>query len=367
MNRVDGSDDWRRLCHEGGVRHAETVDREVLAAARIAELEAEVARQKATVAAIVDSRSWRLTAPLRRVRHRRVSRGEPQAPGEDLFETRMRAAYEARAGFWQQAEPQTFNQKVWHRRLTDRRDVLHTYCDKQATREYVAARLPEEVLVPRLAAVDHPADLLDLDLPEQYVVKARHGSGGSAVVWDGPNSEGQAWVHPWIRRAYHAADAPLPRIAEDLAPCLSHDYGWDALEWGYLGVPRQLLVDTLVRGPEGGLPLDLRIYTFHGRVEVLEIASDRQREDTRYASWHDRDWNLLPIVTRLTHRPHDAPPGVAEVIEMSELLAGDDPFVRVDWLMTDEGPKFGELTPYSHGGTALFSAEWADQFLGDFW
>lgn len=52
---------------------------------------------------------------------------------------------------------------------------------------------------------------------------------------------------------------------------------------------------------------------------------------------------------------------------MSEKLAADDPFVRVDWPVTDEGPRFVELTPYGHGGTALFSAEWSDEFLGGFW
>lgn len=243
---MDGTDDWRRLCHEGVVRHAEAADREALAAARIAELEAELVWERATVAAILANCAWRLTAPLRRMRQHSVTPDEPEAPGENLFETRMRAAYEARAGFWRRAEPRIFIKKVWQRRLTDRRDVLRTYCDKQATRKSVAARLPGEVLVPRLAAVEHPADLLNLDLPDQYVVKARHGSGGSAVVWDG-------------------------------------------LGWGYLGVPRQLLVGHPGARPRRRAAFGPALLHLHGRVEVLEIASDRQREDTRYASWHDRD------------------------------------------------------------------------------
>ncbi len=51
---------------------------------------------------------------------------------------------------WLQPEPTTFNQKIWHRKLTDRRPILKTYCDKVATRDHVAEILPADVIQERL-------------------------------------------------------------------------------------------------------------------------------------------------------------------------------------------------------------------------
>ncbi len=37
--------------------------------------------------------------------------------------------------------------------------------------------------------------------------------------------------------------------------------------------------------------------------------------------------------------------------------------MRVDFLMTNSGPKFSELTPYSHGGNARFTTQAAGEYL----
>jgi hypothetical protein len=208
---------------------------------------------------------------------------------------------------------------------------------------------------------------MEVDLPDEYVVKASHGSGGTVVVWDGDSSKGQDWVYPWIRTAYRASDDPRKQVAADLQECMDHDYGWDMLEWGYTGVPRHLVVDVLYRGPDGGLPVDLRCYVFHGRVECMEVASDRQQDGIRYASLHDRDWDVLPIQTRLQHQTHPRPADLGAVIEAAEALGADEDFVRVDLLLTSEGPKFGEVTPYSHAGSVGFRRQWADEYLGRLW
>jgi hypothetical protein len=353
------AEQWRLRCQQVGTDNA-------AAASRIVELEDELARERAARESIEHSHSWQLTAPLRRLR-RRLPRVMDTDQTAALFERRMRAAYEARARSWLQPEPATFNEKIWHRRLADRRPVLRTYCDKHASLVHAGTLLPAELLPSRIVVLDSPEELEDVDLPREYVVKASHGSGGTVVVWDGPSSQGQDWVYPWIRKAYSAPDDPKDRVAADLQQCMAHDYGWDMLEWGYTDLPRHLVVDLFYRGPDGGVPVDLRCYVFHGRVECIEVVSDRQQEATRYASWHDRAWNVLPIRTRLQHRAYPRPTELDLVIEVAETLAADEAFVRVDLLLTAEGPKFGEITPYSHAGNVGFRQQWADEYLGRFW
>ncbi|MCB0922124.1 MAG: hypothetical protein KDC08_09975 [Actinobacteria bacterium] len=364
------AEQWRLRCQEVGILYADAAEREVRANARIAVLEAELAGERARIAQILGSNSWKLTEPLRRARSRPQEGESAQDAGgldEELFEARMRAAYDARAVSWPQPEPRTLNEKMWQRRLVDRSPLLRTHCDKHASYEYAAKVLPAEVMPERLGRVDTVEELADLDLPTEYIVKARHASGGSAVVWDGPPTQGQIWVYPWIRKSYSASDDPLPEVAEDLAGCLQHDYGWAALEWGYLGLPRQLLVERLYRDPGGGLPDDLRCLVFHGRVEFFEVSADRQRDTERIAGWHDREWNPAPIAMQLRTQAMPRPADLDQAIEMAEALAGDDPFVRVDWLLTSEGLKFSEITPYSHGGNARFATQAADELLGSFW
>ena len=364
------AEQWRLRCQEVGILYSDAAEREVRANARIAELEAELASERARTAEILRSHSWKLTEPLRRVRRRPLEQEPSQpaeGPDEQLFEARMQAAYDARAASWPQPEPRTFNEKMWHRRLVDRRPFLRTHSDKHASYEAVAKVLPAEVMPQRFARVDTVAELADLELPREYIVKSRHASGGSAVVWDGPPTQGSGWVHPWIRKSYSVGDDPLPRIAEDLAECMQHDYGWDALEWGYLGVPRQVIVEELFRGPNGELPRDFCLYVFHGRVECMQVATDRQREGERSSGWHDRDWNYLPIALTIDPRPQPRPADLEGAIEMAEAFVGDEDFVRVDFLLTDRGLKFSEITPYSHGGNAHFRTQWADEFLGGLW
>ncbi len=350
------AEQWRLRCQEVGARYAE-------AAAQVALLEADLAAERETMAQVVGSNSWKLTEPLRRVRRRGLASTPASA---DLFDQRMRSAYDAQTLSWPQPQPQTFNQKIWRRRLLDRRPILRTYCDKHASFEHAAKVLPAQWMPERLALVDTSEELAGLDLPAEYVVKAGHGCGGSAVVWDGPATRGQDWVQPWIRKSYRACDEPLDQVAADLGACLTRDYGWDALEWGYLGVPRQLVVETLYRGPGGGLPEDIGCFVFHGQVQVFLAADDRQRDTQRTSSWHDRQWNVLPIMHMQT-QPRERPSQLDEIIEVAEALAADEEFVRVDFLMTASGPKFSELTPYSHGGNARFTTQAADEYLGGLW
>ena len=327
----------------------------------------------ATLDGILRSRSWRLTRPLRSAR-RLMGEEVPVAVDtrstvsdrDAVFEARIAAAYEAVRSTWPQPEPTTFNQKIWHRKLADRRPILKTYCDKVATHDHVARMLPAKVMQERLAIAESVTGLRRDHLPDEVILRVSHASGGSVITWDGPASAGQGH-HVWVRRAYSTADLDWARITAELDRCLDHDFGWDMLEWGYFHVPPLVVADRLYRGPEGGVPDDLSLYVFHGRVEVIRQTNDRQRDTERAAGSYDRDWKPLPIDGKPKPVRFPRPTDLDQAIELAEALCVGGETMRVDFLLTAQGLKFGEITPYTMSGNWELTLESADHYLGSLW
>ena len=337
---TDPAEVWRLRALDASVQLASAASSAVEHQATIAALRARLDQAEASLERVLRSRSWRLTAPLRRGSTPTApapvageGEGDPAAR-HALFEQRMRAAYDARRIVWPDPQtPTTFNEKVWHRRLTDRRPILRTWCDKVAALELARAVVGDDVMPERLAVADTAADLSLEDLPHEFVVKAGHGSGGSAIVWDGPSLAGHG--HPvWFRRAYRRDDLPWHEVVGALDACLARDYGWDFLEWAYLDLPRSVVVDRLYRGSDGGVPDDLDLFVFHGRVEVIRRLTDRQRAHDRGAGSYDRDWRRLPIVGTVPEADFERPTELEQAIELAEALGAGQDFVRVDFLLT---------------------------------
>ncbi|HEY5088008.1 MAG TPA: hypothetical protein VII66_11680, partial [Gemmatimonadaceae bacterium] len=71
--------------------------------------------------------------------------------------------------------PQPYTDKVLHRILFDRRDLLTQMADKNAVRAYVADRLGPEILPHLYCVTSDPTKIPFEDLPDRFVVKATHG------------------------------------------------------------------------------------------------------------------------------------------------------------------------------------------------
>ena len=339
----------------------------VLAEADASFQRARAERAEARLGRLTGSRSWRWTRPLRRA-------GAPPAPllaemdtdaRAAVFDRRMRAAYETRAAGWPERTPRSLNEKVRHRRLADRRDWLRTTSDKVTATDLIRQRVGDRYAIEILEVVDRADDLDTRDLPDEYVVKTAHGSGGVAVLWHGPSRAASAHA-TWFREVLDVDDHDRADLLRRLQVCLDLDFGWERLEWGYLDLPRRLVVQPRLAGRSGPLPTDLMLYAFAGRVEVIAVTPERTATAFGIA-YYDRDWELTPIrsATRLMAQPR--PNALAEMIEVAEALAAGQAMVRVDLLDTATGPKVCELTNYPAAGAILFRRYADDLHLGSLW
>ena len=111
---------------------------------------------------------------------------------------------------------------------------------------------------------------------------------------------------------------------------------------------------------------DYKFMTFHGKPEILLIVSDRF--NNKYMNWYDKDFNLLPF-----NRPYakNSPKEILKgenydkMIEFAGQLAGDLPFVRVDFYSVENKIYFGEMTFYPGSGFEQFKPREWDYKLGD--
>ena len=80
--------------------------------------------------------------------------------------------------------PQRYTEKLQWIKLYDRRDDYTMMADKYAVRKYVADTIGEEYLIPLLGVWDRPEDIDFSSLPEQFVMKCNHDSGGIIMCKD---------------------------------------------------------------------------------------------------------------------------------------------------------------------------------------
>ena len=80
--------------------------------------------------------------------------------------------------------PRTFNEKVQWLKLNNRKEEYTMMADKYAVKAYIADIIGEEYIIPTLGVWKH-FDEIDFDkLPEKFVLKCTHDSGGLAICTD---------------------------------------------------------------------------------------------------------------------------------------------------------------------------------------
>jgi len=243
--------------------------------------------------------------------------------------------------------PRRFTEKMQWRKLFDRNALFGVFCDKLATRDWVAARIGAEYLAPVYwtGGVDEiPFDAALLP----YVLKSTHASGQVMFVTQDMMAD-QAAVR---RRA---------------AAWLQIDYFALSGEPGYKNIPPRLVAEQIVLAEDGGAPEERRMFVFDGKVAVINtvFAEDGIIRNGAFHTpcWERLDWHFTRLVTRAFPRPKR----LEEMIRVAELLGQGIDHIRVDIYDCGDRILVGELTAYAWGGLSRFNPEGADLALGRFW
>lgn len=243
--------------------------------------------------------------------------------------------------------PSTFNEKLQWLKIHDRNPLYTKLVDKYEVKEWVAERIGAEHVVPTLGVWDSFDDI-DFDaLPERFVLKCTHDSGGLAICRD---------------RATFDIAAARRKIERSLAS----NYYWSGREWPYKNVKPRIIAEEYLDPDAGACDLtDYKFMCFGGSARCLFTCTGRADGDLR-VDFFDMDWNRMPFTRHYPNSdvPPDAPQGLREMASLSERLAEQLPFVRVDFYEVAGRAYFGEMTFYPGSGLEEFDPEEWDEMLG---
>ena len=255
---------------------------------------------------------------------------------------RLRTGYRLNLG-----NPVTFNEKLQWLKLNNRKPEYTRMVDKVGAKEYVASIIGEEYIIPTIGVWDRVEDIDWEALPNQFVLKCTHDSGGIVICSDKTKLD------------ISAAKRKLKRG-------LRRDFYSQNREWPYKDVKRRIIGEVYMVDESGYELKDYKWFCFDGVPKALYIATDRgvKGEEPKF-DFFDTDFNHLPFTNGHpnSHRPILKPQGFEKMKELAAKLSEGQPHLRVDFYDINGKIYFGELTFYHMSGTSPFEPiEWDYKF-----
>ena len=243
--------------------------------------------------------------------------------------------------------PQTFNEKLQWLKLHDHNPLYTTLVDKYAVKKWVADKIGEQYVIPTIAVWEKAEDI-DFDkLPNQFVLKVNHDSGGLVICKDKAQLDRQAAI------------AKLSRALEN------NGY-WYGREWPYKNVKPCIIAEKYMEDENHQLN-DYKFMVFNGKVKCSFTCTERFSKDGLKVTFYDANWDIMPFERHYprSKTPITKPLNYDEMVELAEKLSKDIPFVRVDFYSIKGKIYFGEMTFYPGSGLEEFTPQEWDKKLGD--
>lgn len=243
--------------------------------------------------------------------------------------------------------PIRYSEKLQWIKLYDRKEIYSKLVDKYEVKSYIADKIGEEYIIPTLGVWDSFDDINFDELPDQFVLKCTHDSGG-LVICSNKN------------------ELNIDKARVKINKSLKTNYYKLFREWPYKNVKPRILAESYMKDNITRELRDYKFYCFNGRVHALGIYTDRGFGKTTKADYFDRDFNWLDIKWGYEHaqkRP-EKPILYDKMVQIAETLSEGFSELRVDLYLCNNQIYFGELTFFDGGGFDSFEPDYWDEIFG---
>lgn len=242
--------------------------------------------------------------------------------------------------------PKTFNEKLQWLKLYDRRPEYTMMVDKYAVKKYIADKIGEQYIIPTLEVWNRFEDIDFNTLPNQFVLKCTHDSGGLVICRDKNSFD-------------------ILSTKEKINKSLNRDYYLSGREWPYKNVPRKIIAEKYMEDVTSPDLKDYKLMCFNGKVKCTFVCSERNSD--LKVTFYNNSWERMPFERHYpaSQKEIPQPKNFKKMIELAEILSDGIPFVRVDFYEIEGKIYFGELTFYPGAGFEEFNPEEWDVKLGE--
>jgi len=261
----------------------------------------------------------------------------------EKYEEELKLWYENTTGEELNLEaPKTFNEKIQWLKLFDSTPLKTKLADKYLVREWVKEKLGEEYLIPMVGVWDS-FDEIDFDkMPDQFALKANHGSGWNLIVKDKTQFDkntAKKKFDIWMGKNFAFA------------------YG---LELHYMNIPPRIIAEEY-----HPCQYEYQFWCFNGKPVFISAIHEPHGQNAK--ATYDPDWNEMDFVTSLPKLEGTLPRPVMleEMTRIANIIAAEFAFVRVDFLYDEKNLFVGEITFTPAGGLCKWTPKEYDRILGD--
>lgn len=245
--------------------------------------------------------------------------------------------------------PRSFNEKLQWIKLYDRSPEYTQMVDKYEAKGYVADRIGKQYIIPTLGIWKHFDDIDFKLLPNQFVLKCTHDSGGLVICRDKNKLD-------------------LNAAKKKIEKSLSTNYYYNGREWPYKDIKPRIIAEEYMEDNGSKELIDYKFYCFGGEPRFLYVSKGLENHQTARISFVTLDWKPATF-GRSDYKPFEKlpnkPQNFEKMVELARELSKGYSFLRVDLYEINGRIYFSELTFSPNAGMMPFSPKNYDYILGD--
>ena len=266
-------------------------------------------------------------------------------PDEPYLKICYRAAFGKKLNL---KDPVTFNEKMQWLKLNDRKQIYSSMVDKYEVKQYVASMIGDEYIIPTYGVWDRFEDINFDSLPDKFVLKCTHDSGGVVICKDKDNFD------------YSVAKKTISKS-------LKRRFYYVGREWPYKNIKPRIIAEQYLEDRSVSELSDYKMMCFNGQLRFTLVCQNRYSDEGLHETFFDNDWKPMPFKRKnpLCSGNVPKPVNFDEMKKFAETLSADIPFLRVDFYEVNGRIYFGELTFFPGDGFEPFVPDSYDEIIGN--